>query len=361
MAKIRIKKSDYEALMNAINRGISLATNKPVRKSSAPDVEVTKENYSFAKYLKGAITGDWTKAEEEKKIYKALNTTVGTEGGFLVPTQTSAEIIELLKAKAVVRSLPGVRVVDMDSKELEIGRIDSGPSITWGSENATISSDTSVEFGLVKLSLKKAVCLYPISRELIEFANASVDDLLKTELADALALAEDLAFLEGTGGNQPLGLYYHTAILNTDLSGALSYDDIAEAQMQVRAHNGEITAFVAHPKIEYALRTLKDSNGAYLFRPSLSEDPGKVPSVAGVPVHYTSQIPTTNRPGSNETYMIGGQWSNFIIGQKGDIRIETTTQGANAFEKDQVVIKAVRFVDCALRHPETFVRIVGIQ
>jgi len=50
-----------------------------------------------------------------------------------------------------------------------------------------------------------------------------------------------------------------------------------------------------------------------------------------------------------------------LIGNKSQIRIETTDTGGDAFEYDQVYLKAVRFVDMALRHPSTFVVVKGIQ
>lgn len=361
---MKIKKSILRELKEAVATGIKKATTTDVRKSTGT-VEVTAEHdenkdYSFVKYLKGMALHDWSDAPEELKLFKALNTQVGTEGGFIVPTQTSNKIIELLKDNAVVRNIPGVKVINMKSNSMEVGRLDTGPSITWGGENTTIASDTSVEFGLLTLKLKKAVCLYPMSREMIKYSNPSVEALLKSELAASIGLAEDLAFLEGIGGSQPLGLYYNTRILNTDLSAVGSYDDIYEAQMQVRNQKGEVSAWITNPTVEYTLRTLKDAEGRYLKNYDAG-GPDRVAKLGGVPVHYTTQVPNTLRPGSNESYILGGDWKNFIIGQSGTLRIETSTEAGDSFAKDQLWIKVVHEVDCVLRHPETFVRIVGIM
>ena len=364
---MKISKSELSSLRTGIANGLAGIKVSGIRKSAgtpAVRVEVGEERYCFSKYLYGGLSGQWEGAEQELKIYKALNVGIGTSGGFLVPTITSTEIIELLKAKAVVRSMPGVRVLPMTTNAMDMGRVDTGPTITWGGESTTISEDTALVFGKVQLQLKKCVCLYKVSRELLKYGSPGVDALVKQELADALALAEDLAFLEGAGGTSPQGLYYHPLINNTDLSGVASFDNISDALYQVERYNGMVTGWVAHPRVRNSFRKLKDANGQYLHadgRTIAGGEKVEMPTLGGIPVAYTTQVPITLRPGSNETYIIGGQWNNMLIGEAEGIRIESTDTGGDAFEYDQTWIKAVREVDMALRHPLTFVRVVGIQ
>ena len=356
-----MKKSKAQKIIaKATKDAISGLKSKDIRKGLGDStIEITKENYSFVKYLRGMALNTWADAKTEQKIFKALNETYGTEGGFLVPREVSSELIELLREKSVVRTMPGVRILKMKSDQLEIGRMDNGAVTTWGGENTTIAEDTNTSFGQVTLQLKKAVTLYKTSRELLMDANVGVEQLVKNDMADSIALAEDLAFLEGTGGRQPLGFYNHPSILNTDLNGAFSYDSIRDALYNVELNLGEITGWIAHPRVKNTLRKFKDANGNYLYQEA--EADGKMPLLAGIPIMYTTQLGITLRPGSAETWLLGGQFSNMLIGEKEDIRIETTNEGGGAFALDQVHIKAVRRVDMALRHPTTFVRVVGIQ
>lgn len=363
---MKLRKSQLEAL-KANAKLIENGKKAAVRKSAGDaNIEVITPKFSFSKYLRGMLWKEWPNAELEKQEFqKALGQDTESLGGFLVPTQVSNELIELLKATTVVRTMPGVRIIDMTTDKLTIGRLDNGPQVSWGAENTVIAEDTSTTFGQVSLELNKMVCLYKVSRELLQNANTSVDDLLKREMAEASALAEDLAFLQGTGGTQPLGLYNHMSIHNTDLSGTIDYDNILDADFQVENANSLVDGWISHPRTKNTLRKIKDGEGNYLYVPAgvrlTDGSNATMDTIYGSMAKWTTQISTTGRPGSNETYMVGGRWSDMLIGQKPEVRIETTDTGGDAFATDQVWIKLVRFVDMGLRHPESFVRIVGIQ
>ena len=334
------------------------------RKSvSGDDVSEVQENYSIAKYLRGAVLRDWTDAKVEKSMFQKLYAqSTGTTGGFLVPERTSEQIIELLKERAVVRSMPGVRIIDMDDK-LVLNRQDSAVSTSWGTENALMSEDTNAAWGQVSLELKKLKCLQKLSRELLANANPSIDALIIEDMVQEIALAEDLAFLEGVGGQQPTGFYYHPKVKNTDLSATLAFNDITEAMYQIEIAYATINGWIGNPREKNTLRNIKDGNGNVVYAEGRITDKAnaEIDSIYGVPAKWTTTIPITNRPSSNESYMVAGDWSNVLIGNKPQIRIESTDTGGNAFEYDQVFLKVVREVDIAIRHPETIVVIKGIQ
>ena len=367
---MKLTKAEMSALKGSITKSLEGIKTKGVRKSSGEageipngTIEKSTERVSLVRWLRGLTFNIWKDADTEHKIFKALGETLGTAGGFLVPTEVSTELIELLKAQAVMRQLPGVRVIRMSSNKLEMGRVNAGPAVTWGGEQVSLSEDTTMTFGQITLQLKKATCLYEVSRELIADAQIGAEDLVRQEMAEALALAEDKAFLEGTGGTQPLGLYYHPQVNNTDLSGVLSLDDVSDAMYEVEKNNGQIGGWVSHPRLKNSLRKLKDADGNYIFtdqRTTLGGDK-TFASLSGLPFLTTTQVAITTMPGANESYLVGGQWSNFLIGEKEEIRIESTNIGGSAFADDEVWIKAVRRVDSALRHPETFTVVKGIQ
>ena len=364
---MKMTKEELAGLTASISKSMAGLVTSGNRKSQG---EVTKsvtsdqvENISLVKCLRGSIYGNWTNATVEKQaIQKELGEDVSTAGGFLVPTQISNELIELLKAQTVVRQMPGVRTIPMDTDKLTMGRVDAGPAVTWGGENTTIAEDTTMTFGQISLTLRKAVCLYETSRELIVDAKVSAEGLIRQELADALALAEDKAFLEGAGGTSPLGLYYHPLVNSTDLSGTPDLDDISDALYNVELYNGIVDGWISHPRLKNTLRKLKDFNGQYIFadmKTTLGGDKTYA-SISGIPFLPSTQVAITAMPATGESYLVGGQWSNFIIGEKPGIRIESTDTGGDAFTADQVWIKAVRRVDCALRHPKTFVVVKGM-
>ena len=352
------------ALKSAIQKQLVTKSLTGERRGSDPVIEVKPDHASISKYLRGTLLNVWDGAEVEKRLFtKALGQEVGTRGGFLVPTQVSSQLIPLLKDKSVVRRMPGVKTIKMRSDKLEFGRVDSGPEISWGGEAVTIAEDTSLEFGQNTLQVKKAVCLYKTSRELLMNANPGIDDIVRAELVEALALEEDRVFLAGTGGSMPLGLLYMPTVNSTDLSGNLSSDDLKEAEYNVRLAHAEITGWIVHPRVGYSISRWKDAEGRYLLgdgspNGGLGVSGNQVQKLLGKTLLQSTQIPITNLPSTDETAMFGGDWSHFLIGENGDLRIETSAE--RYFESDQIALRLCRSVGSLCKQPAAFVVVKGI-
>ncbi len=364
--EIKVKKSQIKEIEDSIKAEVNKCMPAGVRKSVMDtEVEVTKGEYlSISKYFRGVSSGNWEKAEKEQDLFKAMGENIGTEGGHLVPTYFSTQLIELLSERAVVRSMPGIQIMNVPGQKIEIARQDSATTVSWGSENTTITESTAPTFGNVCVEPRKMTALVPVSRELIRNAGINVDMLVKNEFVKRMGLAEDLAFLDGTGGSQPLGIYNIPGVLNTNLSGAvMKFDNVLDADLQIREQNGTLTGWIASPVIAHQLRTLKDTNGQSIYVPLNSRVTDVANAVVaelyGAPLVLTNTVVKTKGASANQTYAIAGQWSNAIIGDGEEMRIETSTQGTY-FEKDQVGFKAVRFVDLVLTHPETFAVVKGI-
>ena len=138
-------------------------------------------------------------------IVKALGTDVGTGGGFLVPEQFSSEIIELLRARAVVRGADPL-VINMDAGTMTIPKQTGGATANYIGENVSAAS-TQPTFGDIVLTFKKLRALVPISNDLLRFGVPSVDTIIRDDLVAAMGLHEDLRFLRGDGTqNDPKGL-----------------------------------------------------------------------------------------------------------------------------------------------------------
>jgi HK97 family phage major capsid protein len=135
---------------------------------------------------------------------------------------------------------------------------------------------------------------------------------------------------------------------------------------QVEANNGVLTGWVAHPILKNKLRQLKDGNGNYIYVPGAVLQDGQLvemPTLMGLPIRFTTQIPITSRPSSNETYLIGGNWGEYAIATKGSIRVEVSREASDssgyAFVDDQIWIKAVERIDAAPLQPKQFVVVKG--
>ncbi len=99
----------------------------------------------------------------DREVAKALASNSQVQGGALVPQDFRDELIELLTATAVVRSL-GVDVIPMPFGNLTIPRIDAGATANWVGENLDIPASQEI-FGDIQLSGHKLAAIVPVSND----------------------------------------------------------------------------------------------------------------------------------------------------------------------------------------------------
>lgn len=344
--------------------GLRKVTRKSAGAVLGPDGKLVgsgDESFSLVKYMRGGLHGIWKEAEHELSMFREINKTLGsntaTAAGFLIPPEISAELIELLRAKAVIRNM-GVSIYNMKSDRLTFNRITGAATGYWVGEATTkTASDASV--GQMELLLKEVAGVCKVKNNLLEDADPAVDSLIRNDLVKVLQLAEDLAFIAGTGGTQPIGIYNDPDVPSTDLSATPGFDDLLDALCEIESANGEPTGWLMHPRMKNVLRQLKDGNGRYIY--TLGDvSKGEPDQLLGLPVHKSTQIPVTGMPGTNETYIIAGNWSEFAIGQKATpIKMDVSTEAGDAFLNDETWFRATLRIDCGVRQPNQFYIVKG--
>ena len=361
-------------LMKAQAREVALANmSKTVtpglRKSSNAPLEFDgKKDLMLSKMIAVQLGFD-TKEDcsLEKKFLKTLTIADGAAAGVLITPEISTDIIARLHDKAVVRNMPGVRTRPLgDGKLLTNPAQTAGPTITYGDEAEEIDEDTTLQFGENDARTHKGTCLIKESREFFENAGANVEDLLRDQVAQAMAEDEDKQVLQGVGGKAPLGIYYHPGVLNTTLNATPTFDDFVAAETQVQLNKGMISGYVMSPYTIQTLRTLKDGLGRYIWNTQNMIGSTGVPQTSstlnGLPASTTTQVGTTGFSGASESYIIGGQWDQLtMLESPNGMRFEQTREGADTFEKDLVALKFVRYLGYYLRHPELFAVIGDVK
>ncbi len=298
---------------------------------------------------------------------KALAEGTDSAGGYLVPVEHSSKLVEMLRAKTAVRAA-GATVVPMSSDTLQIPSQTGGATAYWVAENAQITASDQT-WGQVELQAKKLAALTKLSAELFEDSDPAVEALVMGDLARVLALEEDIKYLRGDGtNNTPIGLE-HISGVNVDTStlgangGTPTFDHLANMLYALDADNvpGEGRAWIVHPRTLNTLRKIKDSSGHYLWADPAA--PGDPPTLWGYPVFTTTAIPVNETRGtSNDCSTIYlGCWPEFVIGQRKALELRASDAAGNAFEYDQVFIRAILRVDCNVRHAASFEVLKGVR
>lgn len=290
------------------------------------------------------------------QVLRALIEGTDAEGGYLVPEEFRAEVFRIMPDYAVMRRI--ARTLPMATDTLNLNTLAARPVAYWTSEYAS-KSTTSAEFGRVVLNPNDLVCLLPVTDQLLADANINVIQFITEIFAEALAAGEDAAFFTGSGTGRPRGINQET-LSSRDALGTLDFDDIIALIDLVpqRVTQSPRAAFVGHRYVKRILRTVKDSNGLYIWR-----DGGAAPSSVG----ETKRLPDTlygypfyeqNDLSQDELYF--GDWSFYIIGDRQAVSVRTTTEGGDAWRRNATEIKAVERVDGAAVLTAPFAKITGI-
>ncbi len=336
-----------------------------------PGVDEGKENFSFLKAFAGMTTKDWSNAGFEKEVFdqtrkRALDTGAGTTGGFIVPNQYIAEIIELLRAESVVMGMGATVLSGLVGSPVEIPKQTGGATAYWVGENSAIT-ESQQAFGQLDLTPKQVAAMVKMSSRFMNLSDPSGEAMVRRDLAQVIALAIDLAALRGTGSStQPLGIVNTPGISEVEIDtngGAFSWDIASQMEGKLEDSNalrGRL-GYVTHPKVKRLLKRLRipqfsgQTDGEYIFNPVMSD--AQLDAQLGTPIRSTTQLPVNLEKGSSGAVcseVIFGNWQELIVGQWGGLEFMASSETSDAFAKNQTWIRVIQEVDVALRHTESF-------
>ena len=232
-----------------------------------------------------------------------------TPGSVISPDEWSANFIDRLAAESVMLKA-GVRRMTTSRDALHLPRIDSDPAAGFYAEGAPITSSDPGYTDIVATP-RKLASLQTISNELIADSNPDVIALLEMQVARALALAFDLACIEGSGTPPAIRGMKNVAGITVDSSLAAAptnLDVFATAIATLATNNAKATAILMHPRSWGELSKLKQGT-ANNNMPLLMEAAGSgaqevARSIYGVPVYLTSQMSITEGAGGETSAYI---------------------------------------------------------
>lgn len=316
-----------------------------------------------------AARGDTDKAAQiaqkwgDEQLQKVLVESTLEDGGALAPPEYVAEVIELLRARATVRSL-GATSMPMNAGTLNIPYLSQGTSASYVGESSNIPT-TSLKTGLMSLTAKKLAAIVPLSNDLLRDGGSSpqVDAIVRNDLVRELGLREDLAFIRDDGTEYtPTGIR-HLAdaahVFDRTQDGGVNTLATATADLSkmVRVvEEGDVPlespGWIMTPRTKWWLMSLRDGNGNFAFKPEM--DGG---TLFGFPFRVTTQIPS-NLGGGTETELYFCDFASAIIGENTQLIIEPFQGGAyhdgsnvqSGISLDQTVIRAIAKHDFGLRY-----------
>jgi HK97 family phage major capsid protein len=310
------------------------------------------------------IRGTWKDESFAKRLEvmceKALAAGDAAAGGVLLPTDLANEVIDLLRARTVVRRL-GATTIDMPNGSIEIPKIIGGAAVGFVGENQPRNA-TQPEFGNITLTARKLIGIVPASNDLLRSPRANADSIIRQDLSRGMAIREDLSFIRDDGTSAtPKGMKYWALPGNIVASSGNTVDniisDLSGMLSRIQTDNVDIAdlAWIMSPRSAEKLRTLRGTD-VFLFRADV--DGGRL---MGLPLGVTSQIPINLGSGNkSEVYLFNK--ADAIIGETGQMEVMASSEAAYndgsgvvvaAYSRDQTVIRVLERIDFAMRHGES--------
>ena len=178
-------------------------------------------------------------ADKDTATLKALsdgqNVTTDADGGYLVPTELSSQIMAQLDKVSPIRQM--VTVISNMPAILEIPLEDALPTAYWVKEGQA-PTQTKSTFKTVKLVPHKLGAYVKFSHEsLVDTAtNPSLQQFVTNRITDAIAKKENDAFVNGDGSDKPVGFRdtsFEPLTGAVKEAGKLTYGDLVKAYFGV--------------------------------------------------------------------------------------------------------------------------------
>lgn len=358
------------------------------------------KRFSFAKAINAAASGDWREAGFEKECSQAVqdhlnkepvargfsvphevlqveasrfmdpgtmkkakrDLTVGvdTAGGYTVATNLmTSSFIEMLRNRMMVKSM-GAQILGGLVGDVAIPKQTGGAQGYWvGESNDPTESNQTI--GQLGMTPKTVGAYTDYSRKLAVQSSLDVENFIRNDLSLVLALALDLAAINGTGSDhQPKGILNVTGI--GDVAGgtnglAPSWAHMINLWKETAKDNAAFgnLGFLTNADVIGKLMTVEKASSTGQFVVSNFPDTNGITAIGGMRCGASNQVPNNLTKGSASeicSAILFGNWSDLIIGEWGgiDVLVDPYTGGLAGTTR----VRVLQDVDVQVRHAESF-------
>ena len=278
-----------EALDAELNRPVNKPlTGKPGGKAEADGAE-DKTGRASDDYRKNFWNAMRSKAPMPA-VTNALQIGTDSEGGYLVPDEYERTLVEALEEENIFRQM--AKVIKTSSGDRKIPVVASKGTASWiDEEGAYPESDDS--FGQVSIGAYKLGTMIKVSEELLNDSVFDLQSYISREFARRIGAKEEEAFFTGDGKGKPLGVLAATGGAETGVTAAsataVTADELMDLYYSLKSPYRKKSVWVLNDSTIKAIRKLKDTNGQYLWQPSLTA--GTPDTILGRPVKTSAYMP----------------------------------------------------------------------
>jgi len=279
------------------------------------------------------------------------------DGGALVGTnRLDAQFIDLIRNRSAFLN-SGLTMLSGLEGNVEIPKKLGTSQYYFVGENADVAN-SKLTFGLVNMIPRTIGVRVPISRRMMIQSSPDVENLVRMDMAESVALGMDSSIGYGTGSNgQPLGIINTTGIGSVTLGGGSS--KVFPANVGGGTHDCGDWGDYVDLETELAIDNLDDGSMRYIMNSAVRGALKQTlrASAAGSDYIMTDsgqvngyQVTVSNQMQQND--VLFGNFADCVVGMWSglDVVIDPYTQSASG----QVILTVHQDFDVALRRPQSF-------
>lgn len=230
---------------------------------------------------------------------------VNSLGGYAVPVDFQARVIERLATDSVIRNRASVDRTSRDLVEIPVSiggddQYSSAVRVTWVDETPTAgTADTNLRFGLESIPIHTMMAETGLSRNMVEDSAFNIESYLTRKFAEAADIDEDNRFAAGTGAGTPQGILPGktnalglTEVVSTD-ADEVTWDGLINLQYAIPSRYRKKAVWLANRSTYGKIATLK-SGDHYLWNPYAYQggtELGPQSRLLGFPVLEQEEMP----------------------------------------------------------------------
>lgn len=262
--------------------------------------------------------------------------TAGPGGNLIGTDHMGGQWVDMLREANPLTGL-GMRVMSGLVGNCEIPRLKGSTSVGWFGENSAIPQ-TDAQMDSITLSPKHVGAWTEYSRNMLLQSSPDIEALLRSDLAQVLALEVARAVINGSGADaEPTGILATTGIQEIDKPAT----EMAYAPALAGAlfeNNVQNVSFIANSAFKADVDDLLTTDGLPI---------GSAAFFRNYPHKYASAVPAAR-------VMVAGDFSQVIQGTWSAVELLINPYMESAFKKGNVAMRIVLTTDIAVRHPEAF-------
>lgn len=279
-----------------------------------------------------------------------------------LPEQVSRDIIQTATGSSVVLDL--ARRVTMSSKSYRQPVLSVLPDAYWVNGDTGLKQTTSVQWEDISLTAEPLAVLVVVPDEFIDDSMIPIWSEVRPLITEAFGRKIDNAALWNI--NRPASwsdsVYQHAAaagnFIEIGQGGTGQTDlawDVAQMGLQLAQDGFQLRAFASEPGFQWRLLGQRTADGLPIYTNLVGENRT---GLYGVPFRESN-----NGAWNSEVKLIGGDWSNAIVGIRQDMTFSMHTDAIisddsgnvvfNAMQQDSKIMRVVMRVGFAIANPLT--------